>query len=246
VSNTNTTIQLPPSLQPIQPFVTATVDNPMVALLIAYVSKQFIGWFNSKSEKIQASLFFSQQKDRQINTILQTLRETIRCDRVVLGLVVNGEMSIGQNYHVRSLVVTHESLGAGVASITKINKGKIAITALGLENELYTKGTESVKALISDKSIDPNCRRYMDSIDCLQIITFKLTATFKKAEIDIGYLSFQWLNKENIKMMSPDAFNEYLIADGKRDFIYFKNQLITIIMASKQKQKAIGNLIKLR
>jgi hypothetical protein len=225
-----------------QPTITAFFDNPVVVILVAFVAQKFYRWVNGKTERLKASLLFSQKKDQHIAVILQTLRESVRSDRVVLGLIVNGETAITNQYHIKSLIITHESLGAGIRSLNTDKRGKIPLSVMGKEEDLY-KTTNFVFAQIND-DLDPNCRRYLDSIDCLQILTFKLVSTYKKEEITVGYLSFQWTKKITMFLTEIDI-SQMLNAEGKRDFIYFKNHLTDIILSSKDTQKLLTNLEKI-
>jgi hypothetical protein len=231
-----------PFIDKVPTIITQLTDNPVVVIALAFLGNKFWRWANDKTERIKAALFFSQRKDQHIALILQTLRESVRCDRVVLGLLVNGETSITAQYHIKSLIITHESLGAGIKSLNAEKRGKIPISAMSKENDLYEKQDYAFAQITAE--LDPNCRRYLDSIDCLQILTFRLNTTYKKEIVALGYLSFQW-TKKTTSCKTEQDISDLLGADNKRDFLYFKNNLTDIILSSKDNQKMLLKIEKL-
>jgi hypothetical protein len=219
-------------------------SNPFIVLFLGYLGQQLVKKFNKISSSITESLFFSQEKDRQINNILQILRESLLCDRVVLGLIINGEKAIGEQYHLRKLVVTHENRAPNVSSAIKNKEHRFSLSVLTKEAGLYTEKKDWVLASIEDK-LDMACRRYLDSIETHTIFTLKMTTKVKGVVLDIGYLSFQWLNPPEFDLLRKDTLSNMLEDKFGKDLVFYQNQLINIILSGTDRRSFFSNLGKM-
>lgn len=231
-------------LTAIKPMVDSVIGNPAIAILGLYAIKKIKDWFFKRIESASQSLWFSEVKDNQINDLLLLLRESTECDRVVLGLIVNGESSLDQNYHIRKVVLTHESKGAGICSIRSLGQERFLATALGKEEQLY-KDRDFITKTVSDPTIEAPCRRYLDSINAIAIFTVKLYREDKNRKLTIGYLSFQWTNPNAVPIADMRDIENALLAKGKRDFTFHRNKIYEILSGSSDRRNLIKRISEL-
>lgn len=212
------------------------LGNPVVLLLVVYLTKKILDTFNNVSNTLLESLWFSQKKDIEIICYLQLMRETLGCDRAVLGLIVNGERSVGNNYHLRKLVITHESCGFNIASAIKNREARFSLAVLTKENALYTEGKNWVTESITNENLDKSCRRYLDSIETHTIYTIKLQTKINDKQVDMGYLSFQWCSNPKIAFLDTEAIDFLLNSSTGRDSTFYCNRIITTVMSSSDRR----------
>ncbi|MEN9568217.1 MAG: hypothetical protein RLZZ69_3413 [Cyanobacteriota bacterium] len=241
-----TTQKVPSYCDPavIKPIVDSIIGNPAIAILALYLVKKGRDWIQKKVESASTSLWFSEVKDGQINDLLLLLRESVECDRVVLGLIVNGESSVDQRYHIRKVVLTHESRGAGIPSIRSLGQERFLATALDKEESLYGDG-DFIAKTYSDPTIEAPCRRYLDSINAIAIFTFKLYREESGKKLTIGYLSFQWTNPNSVPIADVTDIEDALLAKGRRDFTYYRNQIYQILSGTSDRRNLIEKITEI-
>lgn len=226
------------------PVITKNLNDPFVVILFLYFCKKVKNWFSKKTVSLAQTLWISEDTDRKLSDYLTILRESIECDRIVLGLIVQGNEWGSLSYNIRELVIIQESCAVDVPMVRSFKHNRYIASALDKESKLYGD-KQYIHASVSQQGLDPSCRRYLDSINALYIWTYKLTKEQNGNSITIGYLSFQWTQKNSVPIADLQDLEDALLYKGKRDFTYYKNQINEILLSTFEKKNFFDRIINL-